>query len=956
MQLFSTLISRSAISKSMLACLILFIAACGGGGGGGAGGNSGSDIGTLDAGEGNSNARMLAYTEDIEPILQAKCTGCHNSGDNPLAPFSLEGEERVKAFKSAIHYTVENQTMPPAGMAQLTHSEHAKLMAWLTNSPYNAASEILRIALIEALAWDIQPKNRDAFPGHRPDEVECPRNAGWLVEEDELEVRTEFCNYLSLTQQALLDLESGTELQLALSHSALNFNAPSTAHLAVSIGGTPIWESTIDIPSDSNLIKESLQLPFAVNLGDDIEVHLHNHGSNAWTIHSLDALVPGDQELTFCPSYESTFEAIQATVFEQAGCTNSLCHGETKAGGLDLNVADAWANLVEAPSEGSSLSLVEPRKPTQSYLYHKLSAKTFPGSYDIDGSPMPSAGGAVSPGQLEAIRLWIEAGAPKEGSVGDTLGRGEDEIERLLGVCLPEAEAVNTTPLQPPAPDKGIQFSMPEHEVLAEDERELCFAVYEDFRDVIPPEFLDPSGDFFYVKSGKVREDAFTHHNLMYQPPVGLDQIHDPAFGEWTCAGGDQQGELCEPTDLNSCGTGKCRSQIEDSIACRGYGPTGRGAQGGVLGLGSGPDREGFYGLHPSHGIFYWNSHAFNLTTEDGRLRVWRNLYFAEDRRFRAQGINDLTHIIAATGTPPFGKKTVCRDYVFAQGEALLRLSSHTHKRGERFFMTVGDEQVYETFTYDEPLNKRFEPPLVFNSADPAERTLTYCATWNNGENADGSPNIETVTRLSRRPANASACPPRACVAGNIGGSCAGKDDNASCDSSPGAGDGWCDACIIMPGASSDDEMFILLGTKVADYDTLVAAQLLPTADVAIVSPSEDAVFTAGDSVPLEFNFDNFDLQPPEGHSDEHNHDNAMDHDSEHDDSSSDHGDVTSGHYHIYLDTDDDSADHITAWTETNELVLPVDTAPGVHVIRISLRAPDHHAIDVEASVTIKVQ
>ena len=305
MQLLSTLVSRSTNGRSMLACSILFIAACGGGGSGGVtvdvGNSASGSIEAQGAGEGSS-ARKLSYSEDIEPILQAKCTGCHNSGENPLAPFSLEGEERVNAFKSAIHYTVESQTMPPVGMAQLTRSEHAKLIAWLTDSTYDAEAEILRVAMIEALAWDIQPKNRDAFPGHRPNEVECPYDSGWLVEGDELEIRTEFCNYLSLTQQALLDLEPGTELQLALSHSALNFNAPSTAHVAVSIGGTPIWESTIDIPSDSGLIKESLQLPFPVNLGDDIEVHLHNHGSNAWTIYSLDALIPGDQELTFCPS------------------------------------------------------------------------------------------------------------------------------------------------------------------------------------------------------------------------------------------------------------------------------------------------------------------------------------------------------------------------------------------------------------------------------------------------------------------------------------------------------------------------------------------------------------------------------------------------------------------------------------------------------------------------------
>ncbi len=223
---------------------------------------------------------------------------------------------------------------------------------------------------------------------------------------------------------------------------------------------------------------------------------------------------------------------------------------------LDLTTANAWDNLIDVTAVGSSLKLVNPRKPATSYLYHKLSAKTFPGSYDIAGSPMPSAGQAITPGQLEAIRLWIEAGAPKEGSVGDTLGRGEDEIERLLGVCLPEAEAVNTVPLPAPTPDKGIQFVMPAQDVPAESEREVCFAVYEDFRDVIPEEFLSEDRETFFTSGGTNREDAFTHHNLIYKSPVGVDQIHDPAFGEWVCGGGEQAGESCEPTDLNSCGTG----------------------------------------------------------------------------------------------------------------------------------------------------------------------------------------------------------------------------------------------------------------------------------------------------------------------------------------------------------------------------------------------------------------
>jgi hypothetical protein len=809
------------LSKTVLLTLFLasFLNACGGGGGGG-GSNAGSDVQTQDTGA------MMSFEADVEPILQAKCIGCHNSGDNPLAPFSLEGIDRANSFKSAIHFAVGSGTMPPADTQQLTGSERAKLLAWANDEPFEYVTEILHISLIEAEAWDRQPKNRDAFPGHHPDDVNCEQDTGWLVEEEDLEVRTEFCNYLSVSQNSLLDLAVGTELEFAMSHSELNFNAPATAHFAISIGGSPVWETTIDIPSANAIIKPTIVLPFAVSRGDSIEIHLHNHGDNTWTIHSLEALISSDEELTFCPTFDSTFEAIQATVFEQGGCANSLCHGDAKEGGLDLSAANAWENMVDVTAVGSSLKLINPRKPATSYMYHKLSAKTFPGSYDIAGSPMPAGGQSISPGQLEAIRLWIEAGAPKEGSVGDTLGRGEDEIERLLGVCLPEADAVNTVPLPAPAPDKGIQFVMPPQDVPAESEREICFAVYEDFRDIVPEEFLSEDRETIFTSGGKNREDAFTHHNLIYKSPVGIDEIHHPSFGEWTCGGGEQAGESCEPTDLNSCGTGKCRSEIKDSIACRGYGPPGVATGSGTLGLSPGITREGFFNGFPSHGLFYWNSHAFNLTTEDGVLRVWRNIDFAQDRRFLAQSLTNggglLGNIFIATGTPPFEKRTLCRDYTFDQGDGLLALSSHTHKRGERFFMSVGDEELYETFTYDEPLYKTFNPAMVFDSADPAERVLKHCATYNNGVNDDGSPNIETVVRLSRRPINARACNPTACVAGNIGGSCRGADDDASCDSAPGAGDGWCDACVISGAFSSDDEMFILIGAKLPNHDAQI--------------------------------------------------------------------------------------------------------------------------------------
>ena len=41
--------------------------------------------------------------------------------------------------------------------------------------------------------------------------------------------------------------------------------------------------------------------------------------------------------------------------------------------------------------------------------------------------------------------------------------------------------------------------------------------------------------------------------------------------------------------------------------------------------------------------------------------------------------------------------------------------------------------------------------------------------------------------------------------------------DNAFCDSSPGAGDGDCDACPLTGGMRTTDEMFILFGNYWVD-------------------------------------------------------------------------------------------------------------------------------------------
>ncbi|MDG2306725.1 MAG: hypothetical protein P8R42_19145, partial [Candidatus Binatia bacterium] len=517
-------------------------------------------------------------------------------------------------------------------------------------------------------------------------------------------------------------------------------------------------------------------------------------------------------------AFESTFGAIQQVIFEDRGCTEAVCHGSSAQGGLDLRPDVAYQNLFQAASQGSALPRLTPGEPTQSYLFRKLQAGVEPGRVEIAGAPMPSGLPPISEGQLEALRLWIEVGAPETGSTGDSVRGSSDYIEGLLEVCLPPATPVEIAPLPAPDPEVGVQFAMPTFTLPAATEVEVCFAQYFDFSEIVPETFQDPEAGVFYVNGSRLRQDPHSHHLILHHSGLGADFVDHEAFGAWACRGGSRDGETCDPLDPAFCGESLCGSEVRDSLACIGYGPpdaainpAGGGFGGAQTAQQFNPPRDGQFEALPIRGILLWNAHAFNLTTKDHEMHAWQNFFFTDDLRFEelriVRGGNDFA------GQPPFTYETYCTEHVMPEGAELLFLSSHTHKRGRNFTADLPDgTRIYESAFYSDPVEQEFDPPLRFDSPNPADRTIHYCADYNNGVDDDGAPDLRYVTRLSTMP-NRATCTPVACVEGRIGSACAGEGDDEECDSSPGAGDGWCDACAITPGVTTENEMFFLLGS-----------------------------------------------------------------------------------------------------------------------------------------------
>src|SRR5690606_36668756 len=127
----------------------------------------------------------------------------------------------------------------------------------------------------------------------------------------------------------------------------------------------------------------------------------------------------------------------------------------------------------------------------------------------------------------------------------------------------------------------------------------------------------------------EMRQDPQSHHLVLDVSGVDLGRIGHPSYGEWTCKGGERAGAPCDPLELDACGAGLCGAAPRSLTGCVGYGPDSHFLTMGTQGLGGGMTTQlyesfcdGVYNELPISGIWYWNSHAFNLTTEDHEMNA----------------------------------------------------------------------------------------------------------------------------------------------------------------------------------------------------------------------------------------------------------------------------------------------------------------------------------------------
>jgi hypothetical protein len=121
------------------------IGGVGGMSGGGVGGMSGGGMGGMSGGMGGSGGGAPAtcvpdrarYEEEILPILEQRCGGCHTTPTRFGAPFSVLDYDTVVSSSSSrivdlIAPVLGAGVMPPPGNIRPTPDEHDRIVAWAT--------------------------------------------------------------------------------------------------------------------------------------------------------------------------------------------------------------------------------------------------------------------------------------------------------------------------------------------------------------------------------------------------------------------------------------------------------------------------------------------------------------------------------------------------------------------------------------------------------------------------------------------------------------------------------------------------------------------------------------------------------------------------------------------------------------------------------------------------------
>ena len=403
------------------------------------------------------------------------------------------------------------------------------------------------------------------------------------------------------------------------------------------------------------------------------------------------------------PEESAAYHDIQEYIFDKS-CANSACHAApANAGNLNLTYGLSYEDLVggvpqNPAAAAAGMKLVDPGNPENSFLLTKLIGPTAP----EQGSRMPFGGGVLHTGKIDAVRTWIEAGAPQTGKI---IGIAD------LGVLRDPEEKFE--PPAPPPPGEGYQLHLPPFKIEPGTEREVFYTTR------ITDENGDPVEGDIFLNRYEIFYPAGSHHFILYR-------MLDTSVAEGILDAGVVPGIGVDPSDSFR------ELDPNDAEQVLGHVGTDRffiaGSQSDDFSFGF---PEGVALRLPSDTIYDLNAHYINLLgTETLIGEVYINLYTLPPEEVKYEAVEIFVSNRNINVPPGLTRVTKMDWYIedelmrqgIEPGTALniLMLTSHMHRHGELFEImqkSTGD-LLHRSLTYDGAPITLYTPPLVLDASD----------------------------------------------------------------------------------------------------------------------------------------------------------------------------------------------------------------------------------------------
>ena len=398
----------------------------------------------------------------------------------------------------------------------------------------------------------------------------------------------------------------------------------------------------------------------------------------------------------------ASFSLIQDKILTPT-CATSGCHASTSDGsykqhGLVLEKSVAYENLagvvpMNALSKADGHLRVKAFKSLESLLYHKLEWNSVHHGGKEYGLPMPLGSTALSIGQIEFVRQWIEAGAPKNGKVADPKLLDDKTpsvsvIDNFKAMTTPKAEGV-----------EGFQLKVDKFEVAPNFERELFVR-----RNV-------GNASQVYINRIKLQSRPNSHHMVLYdfRNTASLPTI-------------DVIRDLRNPDNgLN----------ILTAIQASNHVFLGGGTQSNQEYI----FPEGTALLLPANATMDLNPHYFNKTNTVLYGENYVNLYTTAKANVKYV-VKTIDFNNTNLTILPNTKTVISKDFTFGTNVKIVSLTSHTHKFGEKYVIKIkggtrDGEVVYENLDWEHPAVINFKTPIALKKGEGLTSVVTYNNTSN---------------------------------------------------------------------------------------------------------------------------------------------------------------------------------------------------------------------------------